>query len=103
MMCRFIFYDFNFLIEIFGNFLRFIYLIKNFNVLVDNYFVFLFLVEMINYKFKLKSRDWNSNLVSVEIEDYMDFEDIIKKEVICVMIILVCYMIYVSIIVSVFY
>ncbi|XP_066030883.1 uncharacterized protein [Pocillopora verrucosa] len=38
--------------------------------------------EMINYKLKLKSRDWNSNLASVESEDYMDLEDTIKKEII---------------------
>ena len=43
---------------------------------------FRFSAEMINYKLKLKSRDWNSNLASVESEDYMDLEDTIKKEVI---------------------
>ena len=58
---------------------------------------------MINYKLKLKSRDWNSNLASVETEDYMDLEDTIKKEVIYVTTILVCYTIYVSIIASAFY
>ena len=45
-------------------------------------FCFRFSAEMINYKLKLKSRDWNSNLASVESEDYMDLEDTIKKEVI---------------------
>ena len=64
---------------------------------------FRFSAEMINYKLKLKSRDWNSNLASVETEDYMDLEDTIKKEVICVTTILVCYTIYVSIIASAFY
>ena len=52
---------------------------------------------MINYKLKLKSRDWNSNLASVESEDYMDLEDTIKKEVICVKAILICYTNYLSI------
>ena len=52
---------------------------------------------MINYKLKLKSRDWNSNLASVESEDYMDLEDTIKKEVICVTAILICYTNYLSI------
>ena len=52
---------------------------------------------MINYKLKLKSRDWNSNLASVESEDYMDLEDTIKKEVICVTAILICYTTYLSI------
>ena len=64
---------------------------------------FRFSAEMINYKLKLKSRDWNSNLASVETEDYMDLEDTIKKEVICVTTILVCYTIYVSIIAGAFY
>ena len=64
---------------------------------------FRFSAEMINYKLKLKSRDWNSNLASVETEDYMDLEDTIKKEVICVTAILVCYTIYISIIAGAFY
>ena len=64
---------------------------------------FRFSAEMINYKLKLKSRDWNSNLASVETEDYMDLEDTIKKEVICVTTILICYTIYVSIIAGAFY
>ena len=64
---------------------------------------FRFSAEMINYKLKLKSRDWNSNLASVETEDYMDLEDTIKKEVICVTAILGCYTIYISIIAGAFY
>ena len=52
---------------------------------------------MINYKLKLKSRDCNSNLVSVESEDYMDLEETIEKEVITVTAILVCFITYVSI------
>ena len=52
---------------------------------------------MINYKLKLKSRDWNSNLVRVESEDYMDLEETIKKEVISFTAILVCFITYVSI------
>ena len=52
---------------------------------------------MINYKLKLKSRYWNSNLVSVESEDYMDLEETIEKEVITVTAILVCFITYVSI------
>ena len=97
MMCKFNFYDSNYLIKISGNLLRSIYLTKNFNVSVDNYFVFLFSAEMINYKLKLKSRDWNSNLVRVESEDYMDLEETIKKEVISFTAILVCFITYVSI------
>ena len=97
MMCKFNFYDSNYLIKISGNLLRSIYLTKNFNVSVDNYFVFLFSAEMINYKLKLKSRDWNSNLVRVESEDYMDLEETIKKEVISFTAILVCFITYESI------
>ena len=52
---------------------------------------------MINYKLKLKSRDWNSNLVRVESEDYMDLEETIKKEVISFTAILVRFITYVSI------
>ena len=52
---------------------------------------------MINYKLKLKSRDWNSNLVRVESEDYMDLEETIKKKVISFTAILVCFITYVSI------
>ena len=97
MMCKFNFYDSNYLIKISGNLLRSIYLTKNFNVSVDNYFFFLFSAEMINYKLKLKSREWNSNLVRVESEDYMDLEETIKKEVISFTAILVCFITYVSI------
>ena len=64
---------------------------------------FRFSVAMLNYTLKLKSRHWTGNLASVETEDYMDLEDTIKKEVICVTTILVCYTIYVSIIASAFY